>query len=67
MLLVMAAALTSLDCVAVGDSLALGVGTAINSQARRPRCRIAATKGEPASRMARTLASTHADVVVLSA
>jgi len=55
------------DCVAVGDSLAVGMAMAINARVRGTSCRIAARKGAPASRIARTMSIVRADVILLSA
>lgn len=65
--MLLAALLATEDCVAVGDSLALGVGQAINRQVVGTSCRIAARRGEPASRIRRTLAPFTADVAIVSA
>lgn len=66
-LLAAALAFGTEDCVAVGDSLALGMATAINARVRGTSCRIAARRGAPASRIARDMQVVRADVIVLSA
>ncbi len=63
MLLVFAAP----DCVAIGDSLALGVATAINARVRGTGCRIDARRGAPASVVRRSLPPVSADVAIVSA
>lgn len=65
--MLMAAALATEDCVAIGDSLAVGVATAINRQVVGTSCRIAARRGEPASRIRRTMRPVLADVAIVSA
>lgn len=65
--MLMAAALATEDCVVVGDSLAVGVGEAVNRQVTGTSCRIAARRGEPASRIRRTMGPVDADVAIVSA
>lgn len=55
------------DCVAIGDSLALGVASAINARVRGTSCRIDARKGVPASLVRRSLSPVSADVAIVSA
>jgi len=65
--MLMAVSLMVEDCVVVGDSLAAGVGTAINRQVTGTSCRIAARREEPASRIRRTMEPVVADVAIVSA
>jgi hypothetical protein len=66
-MLAIAATLATKDCVVVGDSLALGIGTAINAHVQGTSCRISARRGAPASGIRRTTGPVSADVAIVSA
>jgi hypothetical protein len=55
------------DCVVIGDSLALGIGTMVNAHVRGAQCRIAARKGDPSTEILRKARPVVADVAVVSA